>query len=259
MQQRYYDPVVGRFLSVDPVGVFTADGKNFNRYWYADNNPYRYIDPDGRCTGSRIKNTDGTCASGGGDSVGIAGDGGMTQNMQVANAASKIVSATNLAANSIEADKAQNGGGFFRGAGSFFRGLSRYARHERRVMGWAGAGEAVQANTVEKTLLGEALGIALHANQTSIKAGGNRLLANGENIAGRQLMSLLGGAALGGGGAAPSLAIVAGMGDVYFGIESLALELNLNISTIDHKRPILPQISDDATRNYAEQKLGQCI
>lgn len=48
MQQRYYDPIIGRLLSVDPIGVDSASGKNFNRYSYADNNPYKYIDPDGR-------------------------------------------------------------------------------------------------------------------------------------------------------------------------------------------------------------------
>jgi RHS repeat-associated protein len=47
MQQRYYDPRVGRFWSVDPVTVDSAGG-NFNRYWYANNNPYRFTDPDGR-------------------------------------------------------------------------------------------------------------------------------------------------------------------------------------------------------------------
>lgn len=48
MQQRYYDPQSGRFLSVDPVGVNPTTGANFNRYWYANDNPYRYTDPDGR-------------------------------------------------------------------------------------------------------------------------------------------------------------------------------------------------------------------
>jgi len=48
MQQRYYDPVALRFLSPDPVDVSASDGGNFNRYWYANNNPYRYRDPDGR-------------------------------------------------------------------------------------------------------------------------------------------------------------------------------------------------------------------
>src|SRR3546814_2627857 len=47
MQQRYYDPRVGRFWSVDPVTVDSVGG-NFNRYWYANNNPYRFTDPDGR-------------------------------------------------------------------------------------------------------------------------------------------------------------------------------------------------------------------
>jgi uncharacterized protein RhaS with RHS repeats len=49
MQQRYYDPGIGRFLSVDPVTANGNTGKNFNRYWYADNNPFKFTDPDGRC------------------------------------------------------------------------------------------------------------------------------------------------------------------------------------------------------------------
>jgi RHS repeat-associated protein len=47
MQQRYYDPLCGCFLSVDPVAVDKVGG-NFNRYWYAINNPYRFKDLDGR-------------------------------------------------------------------------------------------------------------------------------------------------------------------------------------------------------------------
>ena len=49
MQQRYYDPWIGRFLSVDPVTADTVTGWNFNRYNYAANNPYKFTDPDGRC------------------------------------------------------------------------------------------------------------------------------------------------------------------------------------------------------------------
>lgn len=48
MQQRYYDPGIGRFLSVDPVTADGNTGGNFNRYWYANNNPYKFTDPDGR-------------------------------------------------------------------------------------------------------------------------------------------------------------------------------------------------------------------
>jgi RHS repeat-associated protein len=51
MQQRYYDPSIGRFLSVDPVTADGNTGGNFNRYWYANNNPYRFTDPDGRDPG----------------------------------------------------------------------------------------------------------------------------------------------------------------------------------------------------------------
>ena len=48
MQQRYYDPAIGRFLSVDPVTANSGTGANFNRYWYAHDSPYRFTDPDGR-------------------------------------------------------------------------------------------------------------------------------------------------------------------------------------------------------------------
>lgn len=48
MQQRYYDPTVGRFLSVDPVTALSSPVGMFNRYKYAVNNPYRFVDPDGR-------------------------------------------------------------------------------------------------------------------------------------------------------------------------------------------------------------------
>lgn len=48
MQQRYYDPIAGRFLSVDPVTTDANDGSSFNRYVYGNNNPYKYVDPDGR-------------------------------------------------------------------------------------------------------------------------------------------------------------------------------------------------------------------
>ncbi|WP_295967556.1 RHS repeat-associated core domain-containing protein [uncultured Xanthomonas sp.] len=48
MQQRYYDPMIGRLLSTDPVMASQKNGENFNRYKYASNNPYRFIDPDGR-------------------------------------------------------------------------------------------------------------------------------------------------------------------------------------------------------------------
>jgi RHS repeat-associated protein len=50
MQHRYYDPVTGHFLSVDPVTPTAANTSNFNRYSYVDDNPIMRIDPDGRTT-----------------------------------------------------------------------------------------------------------------------------------------------------------------------------------------------------------------
>ncbi|MGO1073689.1 hypothetical protein [Lysobacter sp. CA199] len=37
-----------RFVSGDPVQANPNNGANFNRYHYANNNPYRFTDPDGR-------------------------------------------------------------------------------------------------------------------------------------------------------------------------------------------------------------------
>jgi len=48
MQQRYYEPMASRFLSVDPVTTDVQTGKAFSRYHYASNNAYAFVDPDGR-------------------------------------------------------------------------------------------------------------------------------------------------------------------------------------------------------------------
>lgn len=48
MGARYYDPVVGRFISTDPKQFDEMNPHLFNRYAYANNNPYKYNDPTGR-------------------------------------------------------------------------------------------------------------------------------------------------------------------------------------------------------------------
>jgi len=53
MKARYYGGVVGRFISPDPMWVDTKTGENFNRYWYANNNPMKFVDPDGRSSKRR--------------------------------------------------------------------------------------------------------------------------------------------------------------------------------------------------------------
>ena len=41
--QRWYSPVIMRWLSRDPIGYEGGD----NLYEYVDSNPVRYVDPDG--------------------------------------------------------------------------------------------------------------------------------------------------------------------------------------------------------------------
>lgn len=44
---RYYDPVIGRFMGVDAARFDEENLQTFNRYGYGNNNPYRFLDPDG--------------------------------------------------------------------------------------------------------------------------------------------------------------------------------------------------------------------
>ena len=73
--QRYYDPQVGRFLSVDPISTNTKTGGNFNRYNYAAGNPYRFTDPDGRAPANTCSRVGGGSCSG--SYAGPSGGGGL--------------------------------------------------------------------------------------------------------------------------------------------------------------------------------------
>ncbi len=44
---RDYDPVIGRFYGIDPVSFQEDNFHSFNRYTYANNNPYFYVDRTG--------------------------------------------------------------------------------------------------------------------------------------------------------------------------------------------------------------------
>jgi RHS repeat-associated protein len=45
MNGRLYDPLVGRFMNVDPYVQVATNSQNYNRYSYCLNNPLRFTDP----------------------------------------------------------------------------------------------------------------------------------------------------------------------------------------------------------------------
>ena len=48
-EARYYDAVLGRFISADTIVPDPQSPQDFNRYSYANNNPVIYNDPSGHC------------------------------------------------------------------------------------------------------------------------------------------------------------------------------------------------------------------
>jgi RHS repeat-associated protein len=76
MQQRYYDPVIGRFDSVDAVTAYEkGDMRFFNRYAYAFSNPFKFNDPDGRSGRLEIRSS-GTTGLGNHSWIVYTPDGG---------------------------------------------------------------------------------------------------------------------------------------------------------------------------------------
>ena len=83
MQQRYYDPIAGRFQSDDPITTDTETGNSFNRYEYAQSNPYRYTDPDGRAP-APIEIEEGGGGAGSAEALFARGMDGGPQRMSIA-------------------------------------------------------------------------------------------------------------------------------------------------------------------------------
>ena len=52
---RNFDPELGRFVSVDPAAFMESNTMSFNRYLYVNNNPYKYVDPDGELLNFALK------------------------------------------------------------------------------------------------------------------------------------------------------------------------------------------------------------
>ena len=55
MNGRVYDPVIGRFLSADPIVQAPTNSQSYNRYSYVANNPVSYTDPSGFSFFSKIR------------------------------------------------------------------------------------------------------------------------------------------------------------------------------------------------------------
>lgn len=71
MGARYYNPQLGRFMGIDPKGFDPNNIHSFNRYAYANNNPYKFVDPDGNSAVSAIVFWVGGGALMGGGTAGV--------------------------------------------------------------------------------------------------------------------------------------------------------------------------------------------
>jgi RHS repeat-associated protein len=49
MGARWYDPAIGRWLSLDTIVPDPANPQSLDRLSYVQNNPLKYIDPTGHC------------------------------------------------------------------------------------------------------------------------------------------------------------------------------------------------------------------
>jgi uncharacterized protein RhaS with RHS repeats len=213
MQQRYYDPVIGRFYSNDPVDFMGHmqrgnSAMGFNRYAYANNNPYKYTDPDGEFANFAIGAaigalteigtqfaTDGKVSSW--TKVGVsAGVGAVSGGLNVvAKGAGVVQAAVNTAMNeTVSATAAATGSVIADGlegnvSGSFERaGVAA-------LESVAGPGKAAVSAVKGKIGgIAEAVGMKTPSANTGIKAldsainnGGAALLKTAEGVAGNSI------------------------------------------------------------------------
>jgi RHS repeat-associated protein len=71
---RYYDPSIGRFMGVDPVHFMPPNVHSFNRFAYGNNNPYKFVDPDGNLPvwAPLLFHIGGGAAAGAGGAAGVS-------------------------------------------------------------------------------------------------------------------------------------------------------------------------------------------
>ncbi|MCC4613593.1 hypothetical protein LL963_16090 [Xanthomonas campestris pv. esculenti] len=121
MQQRYMDPQLGVFLSVDPVTAYEQPVGQFNRYRYANGNPYKFKDPDGRivetawdianitfgATSAYSSFAEGNIAAGVVDSMGVAVDSLAAAVPFVPGGAGATIKAVRMAENAAQGARAE--------------------------------------------------------------------------------------------------------------------------------------------------------
>lgn len=151
MQQRYYDPTVGRFLSADPMSSNVQNGWNFNRYNYAAGNPFKLTDPDGRVVQDALQNYrhDGSWrmpsenACGVGVPLCLNADGSQSASSENGNGT--------LAEQLDEAASGLKGVG--QGVGSYFKGvLWDLPKHALSTYGLLGEDAAVRSSVAERNV-----------------------------------------------------------------------------------------------------------
>ena len=120
MRARYYNPVWGRFISEDPIGL--AGG--INRYAYADGNPDEIVDPLG-LDGVRRNGSDGG-KGGDGSPEAEGGESGWAKAADVAEGVSAFSGDLAIGFAIAGAATSWTGVGFFtfEGAAAFFEGAS---------------------------------------------------------------------------------------------------------------------------------------
>ena len=149
MQARYYDPVIGRFYSNDPVGFLNIfDPRIINRYAYTFNDPINNTDPDGRvcvpCIGAAV----GFVA----EAVSIGVDIANNRDISFAEGAARLGASTALGA---------VGGG---AAGALARGVARVAAGST-----ASSAVRATASVATKTVGNAAIGGATNGSNTAAR------------------------------------------------------------------------------------------
>jgi RHS repeat-associated protein len=95
---RYYDPVLGRFISPDTLVPDPTDPQDLNRYTYAKNNPMRYTDPTGHRSCAA-----GACFEGGAQMGGPINPGAGSAGQAALNVGTVIVYVTQAGARVTDA------------------------------------------------------------------------------------------------------------------------------------------------------------